>query len=120
MTPNPTPAYGEKQALGAPAPPGPPRPATPSNPNPVVAQTPAVPYVTPGSRVHPLAPTQAPLEPVTAGLPTGPGPGPEALSLQPTGAQAWQTGRDAIASLASSPNATPALKTLVANLGAQF
>lgn len=54
-------------------------------------------------------PTQRPDEPVTAGIPLGPGPGPEALGLPPQGAgsmadllqrMADQTGVSTLASLA--------------------
>lgn len=42
--------------------------------------TPAAPPMTPPGALGPLdAPTQRPDEPITAGLNTGPGPGPEAL-----------------------------------------
>lgn len=41
--------------------------------------------VPPGSLIPLTAPTQLPEEPVTAGLPLGEGPGPEALAAQPMG-----------------------------------
>lgn len=67
ISPTPTPAYGEKTQLAAD------QQAVPAQPQ----------YAVPGQRVAPLAPTQYPGEPVTAGLPSGPGPGPEALGTGP-------------------------------------
>ena len=68
-------AYGQNQALaeqkaGAPLA----TTSTPSAPRPVVA--PGIPQAVPLT-----APTQNPDEPVTAGIPVGPGAGPEALKL---------------------------------------
>lgn len=50
-------------------------PITPPAP-PAMAQAPQAPLVAPGAMDRP---TERPLEPVTSGLPTGPGPGPSAL-----------------------------------------
>jgi hypothetical protein len=73
--------------------------------------------VQPVQPIVPLtAPTQRPNEPVTAGAPVGPGPGPEILGTMPTqvgGASAKQT----IQALASHPDASPELKRLASILG---
>lgn len=63
-------------------------------------------------------PTERPNEPVTAGLPQGPGPGPEALTgiggaaRQSTIEQGTLT--HLLTSLAAQPNATSAIKDLAA------
>lgn len=46
--------------------------------------SPALPPVQPGEMGALDRPTERPGEPVTAGLPSGPGPGPEALGLGQT------------------------------------
>lgn len=60
--------------------------ANPPMPPPAAAGTPAPPGggggVAPGD-INFTAPTNRPNEPVTAGLPIGPGPGPEALGMGP-------------------------------------
>jgi len=66
------------------------------------------PMAMPGSLPY-IAPTSRPDEPVTAGLPTGPGPGPEALGA--TG----PTFDQIIRSVASSPHAS-AVATQIANV----
>ena len=58
------------------------------------------------------APTMNPNEPVTAGAPSGPGPGPEALNLGGMDVSQYQTAKDYIQALASSPAASPALRHL--------
>lgn len=94
MAPAPTPA--------APAP-GPPAAATSP------AGGPGLPV--PGAQGPLLRPTERPNEPVTAGLPTGPGPGPEALGplSRPSGGS---TVAGLLQTLASSPNATPEVRAL--------
>lgn len=69
--------------------------------------------------VTPLdAPSQRPDVPVTAGLPSGPGPGPEVMAGLPNPAtQQWRTGKDLVSGMAADPNASPALRSLAANLG---
>jgi len=82
-------------------------------PGPQVAQPPTVPLtrgtlqpqVQPGSLPF-LHPTNRPDEPVTAGLPFGPGPGPESLPTPPVGLShqimgaALSSGSDTLANLA--------------------
>jgi hypothetical protein len=59
-------------------------------------------------------PTQRPNEPVTAGLPTGAGPGPEAMVGVGSLGAAHRDVRDLLANLASLPGATPDVKALAA------
>jgi hypothetical protein len=76
-------AYGQHQALvdaQRQIPMGPAGAATPAPAAPPPA-APAPPAVLPGSLGAFDRPTDRPGEPVTAGLPTGPGPGPEVLGL---------------------------------------
>jgi hypothetical protein len=63
-----------------------------------------------------LRPTERPNEPVTAGLPTGPGAGPEALSTGPQAppTNTPQTGRDFFVGLAAQPGAPTAIRNLAA------
>lgn len=63
---------------------------------------------------HWLRPTERPNEPVTAGLPTGPGPGPEALGPlgQPT--QQGVTAGGLLSRMAASPDAPDSVKALAA------
>ena len=61
-----------------------------------------------------LHPTARPNEPVTAGLPLGPGPGPEAI----TGVGAGGFGHSATADLLSQLAAVPGAGPDVANLAA--
>lgn len=71
----------------------------------------------PGDRPF-TRPTERPNEPVTSGLPMGPGPGPE--SLQGVGAAARQnvieqgTLSHLLTSMASQPNSTSAIRDLAA------
>ena len=63
--------------------------------------------------VTPLtAPTAKPLEPVTAGAASGLGPGPEVLNLSNTDVTQYQTAKEQIQAMASSPSASPALRAL--------
>lgn len=90
--------------------------AVPMGPAPTPAAAPAAPQAAsppgppPGAQDF-LRPTERPNEPVTAGLPMGPGPGPEAL-----GPLAQQSGGSTVGgllqSLAASPNATPEVRQL--------
>ena len=110
--------YGDRQKLiqaqravpmaPAPAPsPGPPGQSAPPAGGPGVP--PAGPV--PGARGPLLRPTERPDEPVTAGLPTGPGPGPEALGpLSRPGGGSTVAGL--LQTLASAPNATPEVRAL--------
>jgi len=61
-----------------------------------------------------LADTQRPNEPVTAGAAAGPGVGPAALNLQSPDIAQYQTAKQGIQSMASNPQASPALKALAA------
>ena len=79
----------------------------PGSSGPGAAPAPAPTGPAPGSLPF-LHPTNRPSEPVTAGLPRGPGPGPEALgALQPQ-----QNAGQVVAQLASSPAASPDVKAL--------
>lgn len=55
--------------------------APPANPAPAPSTGAGPAPVPPGGFGDPLRPTDRPDEPVTAGLPMGPGPGPEALTM---------------------------------------
>lgn len=55
-------------------------------------------------------PSDRPGEPIHAGLPVGPGPGPEALAPPPAAAQAPTA--SLLAQLASAPGATPEVRQL--------
>lgn len=82
----------------------------------------AAPMAVSGSDLTPLdAPTGRPNEPVTAGNPLGPGPGPEVLSVQDEDAD-LRRAMDflpALAILASQPNSSPQTRQLVRQLSAQ-
>jgi len=58
------------------------------------------------------APTARPLEPVTAGAASGPGPGPEVLNLGNADTSQYQTAKEQMQAMAASPNASPALRAL--------
>jgi hypothetical protein len=81
-------------------------------------QAPTQPLAVPGGNGPLSRPTERPNEPVTHGLPMGPGAGPEAL--QGVGAAARQgaveqgTLTHLLTSLAAQPNATSAIKDLAA------
>jgi hypothetical protein len=62
------------------------------------------------------APTARPNEPVTAGLPSGPGAGPEAVPMGPQAPPQSPpgTGRDFFANLAAQPGAPMAIQNLAA------
>ena len=62
------------------------------------------------------APSQRPDEPVTTGSPLGPGAGPEVLGAFPQN-QGGSTAKQAVQSLASSPDASPELRRLAQILG---
>lgn len=92
----------------APPPPQPGPPGTAPGPQ-------GPPPVTPDQVTALHAPTQRPDEPVTAGLATGPGAGPDAVSMGPlpTAPQNTpRTGRDMLASLAATPGAPTAVRAL--------
>ena len=74
----------------------------PAAPNPILPQ----PGPPPGSLLF-THPTTRPTEPITAGMPFGPGPGPEALGQGPSVA-------DQLSALASMPNASSTLQDLAA------
>ena len=67
-----------------------------------------------------LAPTQRPNEPVTAGSPVGPGPGPEALGLQSPDVAQYQTAKEGIQALAANPSSSPALRALASKFNQRF
>jgi hypothetical protein len=71
----------------------------------------------PQQPITPLsAPTQRPDEPVTAGSPMGPGPGPEILGSMPSVA-GGQSAKQNLQALAAHPDASPELKRLASLLG---
>jgi hypothetical protein len=104
--PAPSPS-GAGPGPGAGAPPTPPAPGPPPSP-----------IVPPGSNGSISRPTERPNEPVTHGLPMGPGAGPEALTG--IGAAARQNAVEQgtlthlLTSMAQSPGATSAVKDLAA------
>lgn len=70
-----------------------------------------------------VAPTNRPGEPVTAGLATGPGPGPDAMggtSPQQADVQAWRPYLPSLEYLASQPNSTVSTRNFVRNLRSQM
>ena len=80
-------------------------------------QQPIAPSAGNGQPVQPsvtplMAPTARPLEPVTSGAAAGPGPGPEVLNLGSTDVSQYQTAKEQIQAMASSPSASPALRAL--------
>ena len=112
--PSPTPT-----PTAAPAPGGQPMPGAPP-------QRPAAAFPSPppgGPGVLPWQhPTNRPNEPVTTGLPTGPGAGPEALSghaaIAANGAAEQGTVKNLLSSLASQPFSSSAIRDLAAVAGA--
>jgi len=76
--------------------------------------------IPPGGFGDPLRPTERPDEPVTSGLPIGPGPGPEALTMnQPQlAASPLQTAVGLLASLGD--NASPQIRALRTQLAASL
>lgn len=103
----------------------PPSPGVASAPSPALgtAGGPSGPPQAPGplpGQVIPLdAPTQRPNEPITAGMPLGTGPGPEALAVNRPG-QDYQTGKDFLASQlrGAAPN-SPEIAYLLAQMQAR-
>ena len=73
----------------------------------------------PAQTLTPLnAPTQRPNEPVTTGLSSGPGAGPNILGLpQGVMAQQGQSAKQIVQTLASRPDASPELQKLATALG---
>ena len=69
-----------------------------------------------------LHPTARPQEPITAGMPTGPGPGPEVLggvgAAAANGAVEQGTLKSLLGSLANGPTSSTALRDLAAVAGA--
>ena len=81
---------------------------------------PAGPSRTPGDRGDWRRPTERPGEPLTTGLATGPGPGPEGLTgfaalghVQATNANGSTA--QMLKSMANNPNASDVVRTLAAN-----
>jgi hypothetical protein len=96
------------------APAAPPAASGPTVPSPgaPLAQPPMTPDQVPSLS----APTARPNEPVTTGLPTGPGAGPEAVPMGPQAppTNTPSTGRDFLAGLAAQPGAPMAIRNLAA------
>ena len=118
------PAYGDAQALmdmQASAPMAktniPPRPAPASSMQPQQGgQAQLQPQ--PQQPIVPLtAPTQLPNEPVTAGAAMGAGPGLAAIGMNQMQMGGGSSARQAVQTLAASPDASPELKRLAAILG---
>lgn len=107
---------------GAPTPPGPggpptPQAAPPSDPQTIMAAMAA--HAAAGGGPHPqgfLRPTERPNEPVTHGLPTGPGAGPEALmgigAAARDNAIEGGTLQNLLQSMAAQPTASSAIQYL--------
>lgn len=90
----------------------------PSLPTPPPAAAPDVPYQLPQAGDF-LRPTERPDEPVTAGVPVGPGPGPEALSIRDDQGLTDILGYlPALEILASQPGSSQQLRTLVRRIRA--
>jgi len=69
-------------------------------------------------QVVPLtAPTQRPNEPITSGADSGTGPNMASLGLPPQGQQGGTSAKQVVQSLASHPDASPALVKLAQSLG---
>lgn len=120
--------YGQRQAIEqslAQAPiPGPQAQPTPGQAVAPTADPFADAQATPFNPVGMFAPTGQPDTPITAGLPSGPGPGPEALAPPPNpDAAALKSLVPLLEILASGPESTYAtrnfLRTLRSNVGAQ-
>ena len=111
-----TPTVQPAQAPGAPASSAPQAPQGAPGPQDLLAQTLA--HNGPGDGALLSAPTARPNEPVTHGLPGGPGAGPEALTG--VGAAAREnaveqgTLKNLLTNLSTQPNASSAVKALAA------
>ena len=111
-----TPTVQPAQAPGAPASSAPQAPQGAPGPQDLLAQTLA--HNGPGDAALLSAPTARPNEPVTHGLPGGPGAGPEALTG--VGAAAREnaveqgTLKNLLTNLSTQPNASSAVKALAA------
>lgn len=90
----------------SPQPSGLPAPAAPGGPS-----MPALPPTPPGAAGPLTRPTERPLEPVTAGIASGPGPGPEALPPPPAAATAKVS---ALLAAAAASTGSPTLSNLAA------
>lgn len=74
-----------------------------------------------GAPVTPLyAPTQRPEEPVTTGIPLGPGAGPEVLGMQSRDSSEYVNAYELFQNLASSPNASPSMQYLAQRIQQGF
>src|SRR5438105_4320005 len=115
-------AYGQAQALqnaqrAIPLPNNQAVPAPISPASPAAAGGPGPPAL-PGQNDF-LRPTERPGEPVTAGIPSGPGPGPEALSTIPPAdpnqadAQQWARYLPSLEFMASQPDASMSTRNFV-------
>lgn len=95
------------------------RPVTDQVPMPAPGGPPSAPPVPPGG-VTPLhAPSQRPDEPVTAGLPVGPGAGPAGLSLL-SPAAGYATAQQQVQALADASPDNSALQYLASRLQVRF
>jgi hypothetical protein len=92
--------------MGTPALPGP-AGGTPPTPGPA-----AVPPPQPGQLPSLTAPTGRPQEPVTAGMASGPGAGPEAVQVGPAPQAQPGTVKDTLVRLAAQPGAPQAVQQL--------
>lgn len=66
------------------------------------------------------APTQMPEQPVTHGAAAGAGGGPEVLNLMSQDTSQYMTAKDHLQALASSPDASPALKFLAQRINGAY
>ena len=74
-----------------------------------------------GAPVTPLyAPTQRPEEPVTTGIPIGPGAGPEVLGMQSRDSVEYANAYELFQNLAANPNASPSMQYLAQRIQQGF
>lgn len=73
------------------------------------------------SPITPLyAPTQRPNEPVTTGIPIGPGAGPEVLGMQSRDSVEYVNAYELFQNLAANPNASPSMQYLAQRIQQGF
>lgn len=102
--------YGEGQAYHDLQASAPMEAAPPATPRPAAGQTaaPVMPMPTPMG-----APTQLPQQPLTAGSPFGPGPGPEVLAQNPDQYQNLRAALPTLVKLADLPTTSPATRNVI-------
>ena len=74
-----------------------------------------------GAPITPLyAPTQRLEEPVTTGIPIGPGAGPEVLAMQSRDSVEYKNAYELFQNLAANPNASPSMQYLAQRIQQGF